>query len=112
MSASVKNDLRHSLQSNKRQLEKRLDAADGANGRIPGQASSKVTVCVSFSLLPTEVSLIRELQARAAREGRVTWNSEIARAGLLLLSALSGPDLVAALDKVERVKPGRKKETR
>ena len=110
MTASLQNRLRSSLDADKRKLQERLDAAHAAKGRVPGQAPSKATVCVSFSMPPTEAALIPELQARAAREGRVAFNSEIARAAILHLSTLTPQELTGALDKVERIKPGRKGE--
>ncbi len=62
----------------------------------------------TFSMPPGDHGLIETLRTRAAREGRNTSKSEVVRAGLLALVDLSAAQLVEVLDRLERVKPGRK----
>lgn len=110
MTASLKQQLSSSLGATALKLQKRLDAADAAGGKVPSKKSPKATDRWGISLLPAEKALVPKIQAKAAREGRIVQASEIARAGLLLLSMLDGAELAAAIDKVQRVKPGRKPE--
>lgn len=62
----------------------------------------------TFSMPSSDYGLIEQLRVRAAREGRNTNKSEVIRAGLRGLLALEPTDLVAILNKLEKVKPGRK----
>lgn len=72
-------------------------------------AKNRVTVIRdTFSMPGADYKLIESLRTQAARQGHIHTKSEVIRAGLLVLSAMSPVDLVEALDKVKRVKPGRK----
>ena len=62
----------------------------------------------TFSMPSSDYSLIEQLRVRAAREGRNTNKSEVIRAGLRGLLALESADLVGILNRLEKVKPGRK----
>ncbi len=62
----------------------------------------------TFSMPPGDHELISTLRTRAAREGRNTNKSEVIRAGLVALASLGPAQLIAVLDGLERVKPGRK----
>lgn len=62
----------------------------------------------TFSMPAGDYGLIEQLRVRAAREGRNTNKSEVIRAGLKGLMALEPEKLVAILDGLEKVKPGRK----
>jgi Arc/MetJ-type ribon-helix-helix transcriptional regulator len=55
-----------------------------------------------------DYALIKQLRLVAARQGRNTNKSEVVRAGLRSLLAVKPSDLVALLDGLEKVKPGRK----
>jgi hypothetical protein len=74
-------------------------------GATKGEAS---VIRDTFSMPPGDHGLIETLRTRAAREGRNTSKSEVVRAGLLALVDLSAAQLVEVLDRLERVKPGRK----
>lgn len=63
----------------------------------------------TFSMPPRDSELIDELRARAGRHGRLCFRSEIVRAALRSLAALDEVHMIAAVDAVERVEPGRKK---
>ncbi len=62
----------------------------------------------TFSMPSSDYALIEQLRVRAAREGRNTNKSEVIRAGLRSLLALEPTDLAAILNRLEKVKPGRK----
>ena len=62
----------------------------------------------TFSMPSSDYGLIEQLRVRAALEGRNTNKSEVIRAGLRGLLALEPRDLVAILNRLEKVKPGRK----
>lgn len=62
----------------------------------------------TFSMPSSDYSLIEQLRVRAAREGRNTNKSEVIRAGLRGLLTLESADLVGILNRLEKVKPGRK----
>ena len=63
----------------------------------------------TFSMPPCDSDLIDNLRARAARHGRICFRSEIVRAALRSLAALDEVNMIAAVDAVERVEPGKKK---
>lgn len=62
----------------------------------------------TFSMPGGDYALIEQMRVKAAREGRNTNKSEVVRAGLRSLMALEPAKLVAILDGLEKVKPGRK----
>jgi hypothetical protein len=62
----------------------------------------------TFSMPSGDYALIEQLRIVAAKQGRNTNKSEVVRAGLRSLLALKPADLVALLDGLEKVKPGRK----
>jgi Arc/MetJ-type ribon-helix-helix transcriptional regulator len=62
----------------------------------------------TFSMPSSDYRLIEQMRVRAALEGRNTNKSEVIRAGLRGLLALEPADLVAILNRLEKVKPGRK----
>lgn len=62
----------------------------------------------TFSMPAGDYGLIEQLRVRAAREARNTNKSEVIRAGLLSLMVLEPAQLIAILDGLEKVKPGRK----
>lgn len=62
----------------------------------------------TFSMPPGDHGLIEKLRTRAAKTGRNTSKSEVIRAGLVALDNLNTAQLVEVLDRLERVKPGRK----
>lgn len=80
-------------------------AGAAASGACGGGA---FVVRDTFSMPRGDHGLIEVLRTRAAREGRNTGKSEIVRAGLVALAAHAPNELVALLDGLERVRPGRK----
>ena len=61
----------------------------------------------SFTFPASDYALLAELKQRALKAGHEIKKSELLRAGLLSLAAMSAEDLVTALTKVERIKTGR-----
>lgn len=82
----------------------------GAESRTSTDAprTGQLVVRDTFSMPSSDHSLIEQLRTRAAREGHITNKSEIVRAGLHGLAALDAAQLVILLEKLERIKPGRK----
>lgn len=82
------------------------------DGSTPAQAAPVKDVLHvtrdTFSMPAGDYALIEQLRVRAAREGRNTNKSEVIRAGLQSLMELEPELLVAILDGLEKVKPGRK----
>lgn len=64
----------------------------------------------SFAMPADDFNLIQQLKQRALGFRRVAKKSELLRAGLHALVALSDAQLHAALDKLEPLKPGRPKK--
>lgn len=64
----------------------------------------------TFSMPLNDYALIEKLRIIANREGRSsTSKSEVVRAGLQALGALSGQQLAQALGRLEKLAPGRKR---
>jgi len=61
----------------------------------------------SFTFPERDYALIGDLKQRAVSTGREVKKSEILRAGLVVLAAMSDIQLRKALDKIERIKTGR-----
>jgi hypothetical protein len=85
----------------------------GAEPAVPDAAGSSgadqhKVVREFFSMPPEEQSIIGDLTARAAREGKTPNKSQIIRAALKYLASSSSEQLVSALDQAPRVKPGKK----
>lgn len=62
----------------------------------------------TFSMPGAEHAAIEELRMAAAKQGRIATKSEIVRAGLRALAAMTPAELLEQLNGVEKVKPGRK----
>ena len=67
----------------------------------------KKAVRDTFSMHPEDYALIEELRIRVAMAGHISNKSEIIRAGLQSLNLLKGPELVAAMTQVKKMKPGK-----
>lgn len=64
----------------------------------------------TFSMPQDDYARIEELRITANMKGRSSTNkSEVVRAGLQALSLLNGQQLVEALDRLEKLVPGRKR---
>jgi hypothetical protein len=62
----------------------------------------------TFSMPPYDYALIEKIRTKAAKEGHISPNSEVIRAGLHALDLLEGPELVDMLERLEKLTPGRK----
>lgn len=86
-----------------------LKAPESVTELTPTRQKSSV-VRDTFSMPLDDYALIEHLRIIANKEGRSsTSKSEVVRAGLQALGALSGPQLVQALGKLEKLAPGRKR---
>jgi len=111
------NTLRSTVAHQDQALEDRFAKADSILLKAsppapePVQAPQKsLVVRDTFSLPPNDYALINALRRIAAKEGRIsTSKSEVIRAGLQALHQLEGQDLIQALDRLEKILPGRKK---
>lgn len=98
-------------------LEDRFDKADSILLKAPEPASvpaptqRKTSVIRdTFSMPEDDYARIEELRIIANKEGRSsTSKSEVVRAGLQVLGLLNGKQLVEALDRLEKLLPGRKR---
>ena len=62
----------------------------------------------TFSMPPDDYSLIEKIRTKAAKEGHISPNSEVIRAGLHALDLLEGRELVDMFERLEKMTPGRK----
>jgi len=87
-----------------------VPVVDAKPAVMPGVLAKEGTLVTrdTFSMPLGDYSLIEQLRVRAAREGRNTNKSEVIRAGLQSLMVLEPAKLIAILDGLEKVKPGRK----
>ena len=90
------------------QLEK-VQTKDVAKAKGKAKVASKKPKLVrdSFTFPATDYALIGELKQRALKAGHEIKKSEILRAGLLALSALSESTLIETLGLIDKLKPGR-----
>jgi hypothetical protein len=111
------NTLRSTVAHQDHALEDRFAKADSILLKTPVPAPELVpapqkslVVRDTFSLPPSDYALIDALRRTAAKEGRIsTTKSEVIRAGLQVLHLLEGQGLIEALDRLEKILPGRKK---
>lgn len=98
-------------------LEDRFEKADSILLRAPAptltpEPTQRRTSVVrdGFSMPQDDYARIEELRITANRAGRSsTSKSEVVRAGLQALGLLNGQQLVEALDRLEKLLPGRKR---
>lgn len=88
---------------------KRNIEAVSSKASKPGKPSPKKPKLVrdSFTFPENDYALFASLKQRALSAGREIKKSELLRAGLAALTAMSDGDLLATLDGVERIKTGR-----
>ena len=85
-----------------------LKAPEAASEPMLGPQKSSV-IRDTFSMPPDDYARIEELRIMANKEGRSsTSKSEVVRAGLQALGLLNGQQLVEALNRLEKLVPGRK----
>lgn len=98
-------------------LVDRFDKADSILLKAPEPAPAPMptlrktsVIRDTFSMPPDDYARIEELRITANKEGRSsTSKSEVVRAGLQVLSLLNGQKLVEALDRLEKLLPGKKR---
>ncbi len=82
-------------------------AAAGAPANGAAKAPKRKPVRDSFTMPRDEYAAIAELKLRLGKLGRLTKKSELLRAGIKLLAALSDAPLLRALQAVPPIKTGR-----
>lgn len=96
----------------------RFERADSVLSKLPkndhpqtqAHASHSKTLVVrgSFSMPESDFALIEALRKSAAMEGTITTISEVIRAGIHAVGGYGGIEIIAAIGKLERLKPGPK----
>ena len=100
-------NLEGSIADEQASLDQRFhDAARLTRGLAPARAQG-AAIRATFSFPAADHALLAELRSRCLAAGLSPSKSELVRAGLHALTALSAPDLAAALDRLEKLKPGR-----
>jgi hypothetical protein len=107
------NQLRATVESQDKALQARFEKADSILMKIPATVlevppQNSAVIRDTFSMPPDDSALIETLRTTAAKEGRIASKSEIVRAGLHALNVFKGHELVEVLNRLEKVKPGRK----
>lgn len=82
-------------------------AAPKVKTEKPAKAKKPKLVRDSFTIPKAEYVVLEELKQRAAKLAKATKKSEILRAGIKALAALSDAALLAALANVPAIKTGR-----
>ena len=101
--------LGRSLDSETAAVRKRFSDADrvtAAHVHSPRQTRTGGTVRDTFSFPRSDHRLIAALQQRCYAGGFSAAKSELVRAGLHALADMSAPAFAAALEAVEKLKPG------
>lgn len=78
--------------------------------RLSAQVSPSKTLVVrhTFSMSESDYALLEALRLAAAAQGSIFTASDICRIGLHAISGCSGDEVIAAVDKLERLRPGRR----
>jgi hypothetical protein len=84
------------------------NAAPAAMAPAAPPPPAKTVIRDSFSFPEEDYALIASLQNRLLALRRMTTKSEILRAGLKALQGMGDDELVVAIERVERLKVGRK----
>ena len=88
-----------------------LDAATEKQRQAAQSTASKTLVVRhTFSMAESDYALIEALRKAAAATpgGPIFTASDICRIGLHAISGYSGDEVIAAVDRLERLRPGRK----
>ena len=86
-----------------------LDAAAvGQRQAVQPTLSKTLVVRHTFSMSETDYALLEALRRAAAVQGTIFTASDICRIGLHAISDYSGDKVIAAVDKLERLRPGRR----
>lgn len=100
-----------SLEAEKQNFKKRLENADSAlsNGRddVAAEGSADKVIRDTFSMPNAEYELIAKIKERCLEKKVVVSKSQVVRAGLALLEAVSDRQLLDVINKLTKVKAGR-----
>jgi hypothetical protein len=77
--------------------------------KLPAKAKKSKLVRDSFTIPKTEFAMLDAIKQKSISLGHAAKKSEVLRAGILLLSALSDAALLSALKAVPAIKTGRPK---
>ncbi len=107
------NKLRTTVANQDKALQDRFDKADSIllkpSAATPEPVAKKSPVVRdTFSMPHDDYARIGKIRTKAAKEGHISTKSEVIRAGLQALDMLKGEELVVALNRLEKVTPGRK----
>ena len=88
-------------------LSKLPKPGDSTSQQAPEKLKTKISRG-SFSMEETDYEIIRLLRVAAAQQGVLSTASEIVRAALHAVVEYDGPAIVQALEKLPRLRPGKK----
>lgn len=115
----MKDALKHSLETEEKQIEERFIKADGIFS--PSLEKTVITeikkpleqvIRDTFSMPKTDGDLITEVRLRCMRAGIDTTRSEIVRAGIRHIAQLPPDELCKLISRIEKLKPGPQKQSR
>ena len=103
--------LMRSLEAEKQTFRKRLGSADSVPGKAkdgvpPGNSDEKV-IRDTFSMPGAEYDVIAKVKDRCLEKKVVVNKSQVVRAGLALLEAVSDRELLDVISRLTKVKAGR-----
>lgn len=111
MKKSIKAALGKSITAEEGAVKNRFDRADEIMEKMPKNVqkptSTKPIVRDSFTIPDFDYALFSQIQARLLKRGKVVNKSELVRAGLQALWAMTDADLDARLENIIKVKVGR-----
>lgn len=88
-------------------LSKLPKPGDPTSQQAPAHSKSTV-VRNSFSMAESDYAVVEFLRIAAAKEGVLSTASEVVRAALHAVAGYDGPAIVQALQKLPRLRPGKK----
>jgi hypothetical protein len=106
--------LRETIANQNKATQERFDRADSmllgarpipVTEPVPAKSS---LVKSTFCMPPEDHALIEKIRTKVAKEGHISANSEVIRAGLHALDLLEGAKVVDMLHRLEKMAPGRK----
>jgi len=101
--------LRKQLQKTSAQQDRTLqDRFNRADNVLLKPKEESAVIRDTFSLPPDDYALIESVRAVARRADRDTTKSEVIRAGLHALTVMDAHQLIVVLNRLKKVKPGRK----
>lgn len=85
-------------------------AADKQRQAEQSMPSRTLVVRHTFSMAESDYALVEMLRRAASAHGPIPTASDICRIGLHAISGYSGEEVAAAIDKLERLRPGKKSQ--